>query len=186
MEFCFEELEDHYIPEHELAKYVLSLAQIVNNSNVGVSFDIDDRLTPCQRCGIRAAQQLGIVLAGFEVENERIISIEGTTRLNGWLRKNDKPKAKPKKSGPEKGTQDRYTVKDLCERFQVNEDMVLTWIRSGQLEAIDVGREGNKRPTWRITDNAVEAFEKKRNNQLYEAPKTKKRQPTTIQNPHFR
>jgi excisionase family DNA binding protein len=52
------------------------------------------------------------------------------------------------------------SVRDLCERYGVSEHTVLGWIRSGELRAINVGRRlGAKKPRWRITPEALEAFE---------------------------
>ncbi len=52
-----------------------------------------------------------------------------------------------------------YGVKDLCERFAVGEHTVLRWIHRGDLAAIDVSRNQGGRPKWRITEEALEAFE---------------------------
>jgi excisionase family DNA binding protein len=53
-----------------------------------------------------------------------------------------------------------FTVRDLCERYGVGEHTVLGWIRSGELQAINVGRRPDgKKPRWRITLEALEAFE---------------------------
>jgi excisionase family DNA binding protein len=52
------------------------------------------------------------------------------------------------------------SVRDVCERYSVSEHTVLGWIRSGELRAINVGRRlGAKKPRWRITAEALEAFE---------------------------
>jgi excisionase family DNA binding protein len=52
------------------------------------------------------------------------------------------------------------SVKDLCKRFAVSEGTVLTWIKCGELRAINVGRRpGAQKPRWRITPAALEAFE---------------------------
>lgn len=52
-----------------------------------------------------------------------------------------------------------YGVKDLCERYGVGEHTVLGWIRRGELRAIDVSRKAGGRPKWRITAEALAAFE---------------------------
>jgi transposase len=52
-----------------------------------------------------------------------------------------------------------HGIKDLCERFAVGEHTVLGWIRSGELKAINVSRKPGGRPKWRITAEAVAAFE---------------------------
>jgi excisionase family DNA binding protein len=52
------------------------------------------------------------------------------------------------------------SIHDLCERYAVSEHTVLGWIRSGELRAVNVGRrQGAKKPRWRITQAALEAFE---------------------------
>jgi hypothetical protein len=53
-----------------------------------------------------------------------------------------------------------YSVKDLQERYDVTQNTVLHWINTGQLRALNVGIEpGKKKPRWRITQEALEAFE---------------------------
>ncbi|MHC4405429.1 MAG: helix-turn-helix domain-containing protein [Planctomycetota bacterium] len=52
-----------------------------------------------------------------------------------------------------------YTVRDLCDRYGVGEHTILGWIRSGELQAIDVSRNRGGKPRWRITKEALEAFE---------------------------
>jgi excisionase family DNA binding protein len=53
-----------------------------------------------------------------------------------------------------------YSVRDLRERYGVSEHTVLQWIRSGELRAINVGRRpGAKKPRWRVTQAALDAFE---------------------------
>jgi transposase len=51
------------------------------------------------------------------------------------------------------------SVRDLCERYGVGEHTVLCWVRRGYLKAIDVSRKQGGRPTWRITAEALQAFE---------------------------
>ena len=67
------------------------------------------------------------------------------------------------------------SVRDLCKRFAVSEHTVLGWIRSGELRAVNVGRKlVSKRPRWRITPEALEAFELLRT-PTPPLPKTKRR-----------
>ena len=55
------------------------------------------------------------------------------------------------------------SVRDLCERYGVGEHTVLAWINSGELQAFSVSRRsGSKKPRWRITHEALEAFEQAR------------------------
>jgi excisionase family DNA binding protein len=52
------------------------------------------------------------------------------------------------------------TVHGVAERDGVGEHTVLAWIRTGELRAINCGRRpGSKKPRWRITAEALAAFE---------------------------
>jgi excisionase family DNA binding protein len=52
------------------------------------------------------------------------------------------------------------SVRDVCGRYGVSEHTVLRWIHSGELRAVNVGRRpGAKKPRWRITQDALAAFE---------------------------
>lgn len=55
-----------------------------------------------------------------------------------------------------------YRVKDLAARLQVEPGRVLVWIRSGKLKAIDVSEGSGVRHRWRITPEALAAFEASR------------------------
>jgi excisionase family DNA binding protein len=53
-----------------------------------------------------------------------------------------------------------FTVQDLTNRYNVTVHTVLGWIRSGELRAVNVGRRpGARKPRWRITEDALAAFE---------------------------
>ena len=53
-----------------------------------------------------------------------------------------------------------FTIRDICNRFSVNEHTVLAWIHSGELKAVNVGvAPGKKKPRWRITQQALDNFE---------------------------
>ena len=53
-----------------------------------------------------------------------------------------------------------YSVRDLVQRYHVTEHTVLAWIRSGELNAVNVGvAPGKKKPRWRITQEALDGFE---------------------------
>ena len=52
------------------------------------------------------------------------------------------------------------SVRDVTELYAVNEHTVLAWIRSGELRAVNVGRSpSKKKPRWRITSDALAAFD---------------------------
>jgi excisionase family DNA binding protein len=53
-----------------------------------------------------------------------------------------------------------FSVRDLCERYGVSQHTILGWICSGELRAVNVGRQaGARKPRWRITAEALAAFE---------------------------
>jgi len=55
------------------------------------------------------------------------------------------------------------TIRDVCERYGVTEHSVLAWIHNGELSAVNVGRAPEARkPRWRITQAALDAFEQLR------------------------
>ena len=54
------------------------------------------------------------------------------------------------------------SVKDICDRYGIGEHTVLGWIRNGELKAIDVSRHRGGKPRWRISAEALAAFEQLR------------------------
>jgi excisionase family DNA binding protein len=52
-----------------------------------------------------------------------------------------------------------YGIKDVCKRFGVGEHTVLAWIHGGELQAINVSRRLGGKPKWRVTAEALQAFE---------------------------
>ncbi len=68
-----------------------------------------------------------------------------------------------------------YTVRDICNQYGVHEQTVLAWIHSGELKAVNVGvAPGKKKPRWRVTQSALNAFEALRT-PTPPAPKTRRR-----------
>lgn len=53
------------------------------------------------------------------------------------------------------------TPKDIAADLGVKRDTVLTWIRSKELPASDIGN-GGKRPTYRVSQENFDAFMKRR------------------------
>jgi hypothetical protein len=54
-------------------------------------------------------------------------------------------------------------VRDLCERYGVRPHTVLSWIKTGELKALNVSRRpGAKRPSWRVPPESLAAFEARR------------------------
>lgn len=68
-----------------------------------------------------------------------------------------------------------HNVKDIQKRFGVGEHTVLGWIKSGDLQAINVCRTGSTRAKWRITETALAQFELDRTKQ----PQTQTKKKTT-------
>ena len=56
---------------------------------------------------------------------------------------------------PPKPDSDWLTVGEVAESLRINVDTVLTWIRRGTLEAVNVSG-GELRPTWRIRRESFE------------------------------
>jgi transposase len=51
------------------------------------------------------------------------------------------------------------SVRQVAERYTVGQHTVLGWIASGELTAINVARNPAGKPRWRITSEALQAFE---------------------------
>jgi hypothetical protein len=61
---------------------------------------------------------------------------------------------------PDRTLSATHTVRDVQARYGVTVHTVLGWIRAGELKAINVGRQpGARKPRWRITQAALDAFE---------------------------
>jgi len=68
-----------------------------------------------------------------------------------------------------------YSVKDIQARYVVSQHTVLHWLTTGQMKGINVGRDpGKKKPRWRITQEALDAFEALRT-PTPSAPRTRRR-----------
>lgn len=52
-----------------------------------------------------------------------------------------------------------FTVKEIAARFRVKQHTVLAWIRSGELIPLDASPNRGGKPQWRITPEALAAFE---------------------------
>lgn len=68
-----------------------------------------------------------------------------------------------------------FAVKAVADRYGVAEHTVLGWIKTGELRAVNVGTApGKKKPRWRITQVALEAFEAARTAVPVLAPRRKR------------
>jgi transposase len=73
-------------------------------------------------------------------------------------------------------------VRDVCERYGVSEQTVLGWIHSGQLKALNVSRKlGARKPRWRISEEALAAFEVARTPTPPPPRARREKQPAVIQ-----
>ena len=73
-----------------------------------------------------------------------------------------------------------FGVKDLCERFAIGEHTILGWIKRGELKAINVSRKQGGRPKWRITEEALAAFEQLRTPTPTPSQTRRKKQSTNV------
>ena len=70
-----------------------------------------------------------------------------------------------------------YTVAALCRRWRVGADKVRGFIRRGELLAVNLASHLSGKPQWRITPEAVAAFEARRTSAP--PPKTPRRKKRT-------
>jgi hypothetical protein len=63
------------------------------------------------------------------------------------------------------------TPKEIATRFSVKPEAVTAWIAAGELVAINVARPGATRPRWRISEEAIEDFERRRSSRPQQNPK---------------
>ena len=68
------------------------------------------------------------------------------------------------------------TPPELANRWGISPDKVLNWIRKGELKAINVASSPNIRPSYRISEEAIEAFSARRQ-PLQHVPITPRRRP---------
>jgi transposase len=54
------------------------------------------------------------------------------------------------------------TVRDLARRYRVGEDKVRSWIRRGELAAVNTATVLCGRPRWVVSPEALAAFEQRR------------------------
>jgi excisionase family DNA binding protein len=52
--------------------------------------------------------------------------------------------------------------REYAQRLGVAENKVLTWIRSGELKALNVATKATGRPRWRLSEEAIREFEEGR------------------------
>jgi hypothetical protein len=68
-----------------------------------------------------------------------------------------------------------YSVADLCQRWKVGSDKIHGFISRGELAAVNVATNLAGRPQWRITPEAVAAFERRRTSAPSPKPQRRRR-----------
>jgi excisionase family DNA binding protein len=66
------------------------------------------------------------------------------------------------------------TVNDVANRYGVSVHTVLTWLKAGELKAVNAARRTGTRPQWRISEEAIAQFEAARSSRA-EPPQKKRR-----------
>ena len=67
------------------------------------------------------------------------------------------------------------TIPDLCRRYNVSRRVVESWIRNGDLRAIDTAANTGRRHRWRVSEEEVAEFERRRSNGVLLKAKTPRR-----------
>jgi len=62
------------------------------------------------------------------------------------------------------------SIKQVAERFGVGQHTVLAWVKSGELAAINVARRPGGKPHYRVTSDAIRAFELLRSSETAAPP----------------
>jgi hypothetical protein len=68
-----------------------------------------------------------------------------------------------------------YTVAELAARWRVGEDKIRSWIRKGELTAVNLASAACRRPLLRVTPEAVADFERRRSTTPPPAPPRRRR-----------
>ena len=71
----------------------------------------------------------------------------------------------------------RLTVQEVAKRLDVSQQRVLYFIALGSLRAFNVSN-GNERPRWRITPEALAEFEERKSNKPPAPPAPRRRKKT--------
>jgi excisionase family DNA binding protein len=72
------------------------------------------------------------------------------------------------------------TTRDVARRLRVGEDKVRTWVRRGELAAVNVASSLCGRPQLRITPEALAAFEQSRAAGAPPKPTRRRRRPAAV------
>jgi hypothetical protein len=72
------------------------------------------------------------------------------------------------------------TVRDVSRRLRVGPDKVRTWIRAGEMAAVNTARAGCGRPRWVVLPEALAAFEARRAGGPPARPARRRRRPAAV------
>ena len=53
----------------------------------------------------------------------------------------------------------RYSPPEIAKAWRISPDKVVTWIKSGELEAIDANTKRGGKPRYLVAESALNAFE---------------------------
>lgn len=67
-------------------------------------------------------------------------------------------------------------IAEVAEQLSVSTNAVLSWIRSGALEAYNVARSETARPLYRVTQRALDDFKERRTQRVVKPNNNRKRQ----------
>ncbi len=76
---------------------------------------------------------------------------------------------------PDSASARGLTVADLARRYRVSEDKVRTWIKRGELRAINTASASCARPRFVVPPEALSAFEQRRAGSMAPNPPRKRR-----------
>ncbi len=73
-----------------------------------------------------------------------------------------------------------FTPHEISQRYRVNINVVLDWLKTGELQGFSVTRTPDpKKPRWRISEDALAAFELRRTVGTTVVPASKRRRPAS-------
>jgi hypothetical protein len=73
-----------------------------------------------------------------------------------------------------------YSVADLCRRWKVGPDKVRSFLRRGELIAVNLAASLSGKPLWRITRESVKTFEQRRTSAPPPRPARRKKKAAAI------
>ena len=129
------------------------------------------------------AQQIAEVVVGRELTAEEVDDVrdEAISTLQK-LSHTDRVKIAALLGVGNRPQKTKLTPPELARLWGISPDKVLTWIRSGELRAVNVATNGNSRPRFVIDETDIAAFEERRANGSKQTPQRvrKRRSPPNV------